>query len=193
MEQRKLKRKKIIETSIRLFIKNGFHGTPTSLIAKESGVANGTLFNYFKTKDVLINEVFKEVKMEQKLFIIKGLSEELKLKEKLKRIWENIIIWGIENPDKRKFLEYISNSYYISDITKAKVKKNYKFLFEIFEEIIEKKQLKNTTSLMLILNFIGKCIFTGKYFHITKSKYDRDLVMESFERFCKGLEITEED
>ena len=73
MEQRKLKRKKIIETSIRLFIKNGFHGTPTSLIAKESGVANGTLFNYFKTKDVLINEVFKEVKMEQKLFIIKGV------------------------------------------------------------------------------------------------------------------------
>ena len=66
MDNKAKKRKKIIEISLKLFVERGFHGTPTSLIAKEAGIANGTLFNYFKTKDILINEVYKEIKLKQK-------------------------------------------------------------------------------------------------------------------------------
>ena len=56
------KRKKIISTALRLFITQGFQGTPTSQIAKVSRVATGTLFHYFKTKDDLIEAVFLECK-----------------------------------------------------------------------------------------------------------------------------------
>ena len=193
MDNKKKKRKKIIEVAIKLFVERGFHGTPTSLIAKESGIATGTLFNYFKTKDILINEIFIEIKLEQKEIILKDLEAAKTSKMKLKKIWNNLIVWEIENPEKRKFVNYFSNSNFISDNTRTDMQKNYKFLLDIFREIIEKKGMENINELMLILNFMGACIFTGKYFHITKEVYDEKISNEPFERFCKSIELSDED
>ena len=53
---------KILEAALQLFTSKGFHGTPTSEIAKTAGVANGTLFHYFKTKEELINNLYLHVK-----------------------------------------------------------------------------------------------------------------------------------
>ncbi|MDD3246000.1 MAG: TetR/AcrR family transcriptional regulator [Methanosarcina sp.] len=49
------KRTAIIETALKLFTERGFHGTSTAQISKEAGVATGTLFNYFPTKEDLVN------------------------------------------------------------------------------------------------------------------------------------------
>jgi AcrR family transcriptional regulator len=187
------KRKRIIEIATKLFVERGFHGSPTSLIAKESGIATGTLFNYFKTKDILINEIFKEIKKEQKKAILNGVEKEIMLKGKLNKIWNNIIVWGIKNPEKRKFIEYFSNSSYISDETKIEIQNNYKFLLDIFREIIANKEITNTNELMLLFNFIGSCLFTGRYFYITKEDFDFDKSNEPFERFCKSIDLTERD
>ena len=193
MDNREKKRKKIIDVSLQLFIKNGFHGTPTSLIAKKSGVATGTLFNYFKTKDILINEIFKEIKLEQKKNILKDISGIKTSKMKLNKIWNNLILWGLDNSDKKKFLEYFSNSYYISDDTRIEINKNFKFLLDIFRDIINKKGIKEINELMLILNFMGACVFTCKYFYLANEAYDKKLSNKAFERFCKGIELTDED
>ena len=193
MDKKEKKRKHIIDVAIKLFIKHGFNGTPTSLIAKESKIATGTLFNYFKTKDILINEIFREVKLEQKKYILNSIERENGLKNKLKKIWINLIIWGLEQPEKKKFLEYVNNSYRITEHTKSEVKKNYEFLFEIFREIKDKKSLKKVDEVMLILNFTASCIYTGKYFEFMDKKYDEKIVLESFERFCKSIDLTEED
>ncbi|MCI6737889.1 MAG: TetR/AcrR family transcriptional regulator [Intestinibacter sp.] len=48
------KRKKILETSIDLFAKNGYSNTSTSEIAKIAGVAEGTIFKHFGTKENLL-------------------------------------------------------------------------------------------------------------------------------------------
>ena len=37
-------------------------GAPTSLIAKRAGVAEGTLFRYFPTKDGLLNALYLDIK-----------------------------------------------------------------------------------------------------------------------------------
>ena len=56
------KREAILKTALNLFTERGFHNTPTSLIAKEAGVATGTLFHYFKNKEILINELYLHIK-----------------------------------------------------------------------------------------------------------------------------------
>ena len=53
-------RSKIITTSRVFFLENGYDNTSTSKIAKEVGIAEGTLFNYFKTKTDLFLEVMAE-------------------------------------------------------------------------------------------------------------------------------------
>lgn len=41
-----------------------FRATPTSAISKAAGVAEGTLFTYFKTKDDLVNALYRAIKFE---------------------------------------------------------------------------------------------------------------------------------
>ena len=46
------KQKAVMEAALKLFTEKGFHGTPTSKIAKDAKVATGTLFHYFKTHGI---------------------------------------------------------------------------------------------------------------------------------------------
>lgn len=47
-------RQKILDTARRLFADNGFQATTTRDIAVAAGIATGTLFNYFQTKEAII-------------------------------------------------------------------------------------------------------------------------------------------
>jgi AcrR family transcriptional regulator len=63
------KKKKIIESAIKLFAKDGFHATSMQNIADEIGVAKGSLYLQFKSKEELLlsilehyqNEMFESV------------------------------------------------------------------------------------------------------------------------------------
>ena len=62
-EDRDRKKTAIAGAAARLFTERGFHGTPTSLIAREAGISNGTLFHYFPTKEELINFAYFDIEV----------------------------------------------------------------------------------------------------------------------------------
>jgi AcrR family transcriptional regulator len=53
-ETRAATRKRILDAARRLFADNGFEATTTRDIAQAAGIATGTLFNYFATKDAIV-------------------------------------------------------------------------------------------------------------------------------------------
>ncbi len=59
-EIREKSRKLIIETALRLFSANGFHSTSINKIAKEAGIVVGLIYNYFKSKEDLLDQIFKD-------------------------------------------------------------------------------------------------------------------------------------
>jgi len=60
-EQKKQETKKtILEAAKDEFIKNGFLNTNTKTIADKAGVAHGTLFLHFKTKNILMEKVLED-------------------------------------------------------------------------------------------------------------------------------------
>jgi AcrR family transcriptional regulator len=58
------KRNAILDAATRLFAERGLTAAPTSEISKQAGVAEGTLLTYFKTKDDLVNALYRKVKLE---------------------------------------------------------------------------------------------------------------------------------
>ena len=51
------KEKRILEAAISIFNKKGFSATTTNEIAKQAGVAEGTIFRYFKTKKDILSSL----------------------------------------------------------------------------------------------------------------------------------------
>ena len=56
------KRAAILETTLDLLSERGFHDTPMSMIARQSGVSTGIIYHYFDGKDELMDELYKEIK-----------------------------------------------------------------------------------------------------------------------------------
>ena len=52
------KREAVMRAALELVGEHGFHGSPMAMIASRAGVAAGTIYRYFESKDVLIMETY---------------------------------------------------------------------------------------------------------------------------------------
>ncbi len=84
------KKQSILDASLRLFVENGFHGTSTAEIAKTAGVATGTLFHYFKTKEELINSLYLHAKGGMLNEISGKYDDKISFKENIKIVMAKI-------------------------------------------------------------------------------------------------------
>lgn len=50
----------IIEAAIKVIADNGYHGSQVSKIAREAGVAEGTIYLYFENKEDILISIFRE-------------------------------------------------------------------------------------------------------------------------------------
>ncbi|MGE6628952.1 TetR/AcrR family transcriptional regulator [Bacillus sp. NPDC077027] len=76
MKQKRPKYMQIIDAAVVVIAENGYHQSQVSKIAKQAGVADGTIYLYFKNKEDILISLFKE-KMGQ---FIERMEEEIKQK-----------------------------------------------------------------------------------------------------------------
>ncbi|MGN7469535.1 TetR/AcrR family transcriptional regulator [Brevibacillus sp. SAFN-007a] len=70
------KQRNILRASVKLFAEKGFHASSTSEIAKEAGVAEGTIFRHYKSKkDILLAVVAPVLVKFAAPFILKDVRE----------------------------------------------------------------------------------------------------------------------
>jgi len=82
------KRPRILEAAVRVFAKNGFHATRVSDVARAAGVADGTIYLYFKSKDELLESLFEDRVEKLLSYIRRELPKLPGAPEKLRRIIE---------------------------------------------------------------------------------------------------------
>jgi AcrR family transcriptional regulator len=96
------KRNAILDAATRLFAERGLSAAPTSEISKQAGVAEGTLFTYFKTKDDLINVLYREIKLELADAMMSDFPRKKNVRTRLRHVWDRYVNWGIANSKQRK-------------------------------------------------------------------------------------------
>jgi AcrR family transcriptional regulator len=103
------KRSAILAAAARIIVTQGL-GASTAAIAKEAGVANGSLFTYFETKTELLNRLYVELKSEMAAAAMAGLDPETGLREQMLLLWTNWMRWAVESPEKRRALAQLGVS-----------------------------------------------------------------------------------
>src|SRR4051812_2415842 len=54
------RRGELLEAAVRVFARKGFHGSRVGDIAEEAGVAHGLLYHYFRSKDEVLETIFRD-------------------------------------------------------------------------------------------------------------------------------------
>jgi AcrR family transcriptional regulator len=129
------KRERIIASAGRLFGEKGYHNTTTAEIAEAAGVAAGTIYIYFSSKEELLVAVFEEFLGLHIQRLREGVARESTPEAKLRRL----ISLGLElmeaNPDSaRIFLSQLRQS---TAMIKMVAKRSSRVYKDIIEEILE--------------------------------------------------------
>jgi len=111
------KRNAILSAATRVFAESGL-GAPTSAISSAAGVAEGTLFTYFPTKDDLVNALYREIKLELADAMMSSFPRKKSLRTRIRHIWDSFVEWGAANPESRKFLALVEVSDRLIDEAK---------------------------------------------------------------------------
>jgi len=83
------KRSAILDAATRVIVTQGL-SAPTAGIAKEAGVANGSLFTYFETKADLFNQLYLDLKAEMASAAMKNFPEKATLRDQVvSTVWRN--------------------------------------------------------------------------------------------------------
>jgi AcrR family transcriptional regulator len=125
-----------------LLVKNGFDGTPTSKIAAQAGVSNGTLFHYYKTKDQLIITLYNEIKAELADYLSAQISEQDNLEAKLKKTFIHSLYWALDNREKFYYVQQFHFSPHLAKISTQVVEQQSRFHLQLISEGIQAKVLK---------------------------------------------------
>jgi TetR/AcrR family transcriptional regulator, fatty acid metabolism regulator protein len=80
------KRERILEAAIKVFAAEGFYNAKVSQIAHEAGVADGTIYLYFKSKDDLLINLFEDRMERVNANLREAIDTESTATARLKRI-----------------------------------------------------------------------------------------------------------
>ncbi len=126
------KREDIIKATTLLFYEKGLSATPMSAIAKEANVGMGTIYNYFPTKEQLINELYLILKEKQANYVLHELEKvkDFSVKMKLLIIWERIVDYYIHFTQEAILLEQLS---FLPNLDKETQEKGKEYFTEVFK------------------------------------------------------------
>lgn len=136
------KKDEILKAALRLFTESGFHATPTSKIASEAGVANGTLFHYFKTKDDLILALYTKHQNELRLFIDRHTTKNNSIDSTFHAFYISTINWIYENQTAFQFILQFHQSPFYQLIPREYISQNESFLVELLQKGLNEGAIK---------------------------------------------------
>src|SRR5882672_2259663 len=91
----------------------------TALISSTAGVSEGSLFTYFKTKDELLNALYREIRLDLADAVLGGFPRKMSIRSRLEHVFSRYVAWGVEHPAARKALKQIHMSNAITEETRA--------------------------------------------------------------------------
>ncbi|MDB4924405.1 TetR/AcrR family transcriptional regulator [Mucilaginibacter sp.] len=163
------KKQQILSAALRLFVANGFDGTPTAKIAIEAAVANGTLFYHYKTKEELIVSLYNQLKEEQANYILPIISGPGFITDKFRNIFIQSVHWALSNPDKFYYIQQFNFSPHLAQVPKEVLKQQTIIYADFIEEGVKRKLLKQQDPDLIIALFNGQVY--GIYHYLTSGEF----------------------
>lgn len=184
------KREKLLQTALELFVSQGFNDTPTSKIAKEAGIATGTLFYFFSTKDDLIISLYLKLKGQAAENINVALTKVKSTKEVIKTYYQESLKWSLCNPNEFLFLAQFSNSPYQKKIGMEEISFQTAPVLQVFRLAIEEQQIADMDVHLLYALISNQVFGVNQYLSLNKftKKEQYNIIEDTFLLFWKMIE-----
>ena len=181
------KRNAIIDAATHLFAERGLTAAPTSEISKQAGVAEGTLFTYFKTKDDLINALYREIKLELADAMMSDFPRKKNVRTRLRHVWDRYVNWGIANSKQRKALAQLQVSEVVTKESKDAGGAPFVEFQTMIRDAIEQRIFRNDLPAELISKSLAALVEATIDLTVSNPSKAKDYRDSGFQMFWVGV------
>jgi TetR/AcrR family transcriptional regulator, repressor of fatR-cypB operon len=119
------KRTALLDAALEVFSERGVDGVAVPEISRRAGVATGTIYRYFPSKEALVNELYREKKTALGRRLNEGFDRKAEPKAVFAEFWRRLVAFAREEPCAYRFLELQDHRPYLD---KASLKLERKVL-----------------------------------------------------------------
>jgi len=171
------KREKILEAALKLLVENGIHAVPMSAIAKVAHTGMGTIYNYFSSKDVLINAIYVDIKQKEE-YLLCHVSTEEPLKTQFENYYLEVIHFYITNPLFFKFMQQMQASPIITKESKEVGYEAIRFVIHLLEKG-QKERVIKAIEIHELLQFLGGTVLSYLRWYFSQENVDKSQSLQN--------------
>ena len=162
------KRTAILDAALELFVERGYYGTAVPAVAERAGVGAGTIYRYFKSKEDLVNTLYRQIKHSLATFVLGGVDQDTPPREIFRQLWFRLAEFAKKYPQGFAFIELHHHASYLDaesqaiearilDLTRA-------FIMRLQVEKVVKPIAPMTLMIIVYWSFIGltRCAQEGR-------------------------------
>lgn len=177
----------VFDAARSLVREKGLAGITMCEIAREAGVATGTLYIYFDSKEKLINQLFTACREASAESYFENYDAAAPFAEGFRTVWMNILRFRVKNFDDVVFMDQCYHSPFINDCTSKLTRQMIHPLFTLIERGRDEKVLKNTDTLTLLTFMFGSIHEAVKNAHYSRKPLKKKDVETLFAMCWDGM------
>jgi len=144
----------IARATFTLVEQTGLSGLTMAAIAREAGLATGTLYVYFKSKEELLVALYERAKTETAASLMQGDDPSAPFRTRFQRMWTNWLEHRLDSYAQVVFLEQYYNSPWFTEESRNLSARLFKDWVDLIETAKAQQILKDVPTPML-LNTLG--------------------------------------
>lgn len=108
-------RNRILDAALDLFEEQGFDATAVPEVAKRAGVATGSIYRYFESKDDLVNALYRTWKQRYYEVVLTEPPARATAREAFSHYWRRMASFAKSYPQAARFLDLHHHRDYLAD------------------------------------------------------------------------------
>jgi AcrR family transcriptional regulator len=185
------KRGAILGAATRLIARLGLHNTPMSALAREAGVATGTLYLYFPSKEAMINALYLELHRDREVTIAAASQSDEPTPEvshpELWRPWHALARWHLDNPEASSVLHQCQASGILTAETRAIEEREQAERFPRFEDIVASGKLRDMPRQVFWALFAGPVLVLAQLRDAGELEVTDEVLRATYEGVCRSV------
>jgi len=150
---------RILEAAVTVFANSGFHESTISQIARAAGVADGTIYLYFKNKDDILVHFFNYKTRQVFARFREEVDQAMTAVDKLR----NLIRRHLDEFQKDRFMAvlYQAETHRTNRLAEEQIREMHKMYLDLIAEIVEQGQVEGSIRRDLYVGLVKRYIIGG--------------------------------
>jgi AcrR family transcriptional regulator len=185
------KRDAILTAALGVISKFGLHNAPMSAVARDAGVAVGTVYLYFPSKEAMINALYLDVLADRQRVLVGGDPSTAPVpgssRASLWESWHGVARWHLDHEKASNLIQQCRASGIISDETRAAEQELEVAGLALFEDAIARNLVRDLSRYVFWALFMGPIQALAQMRDAGEVVVTEELLRATFDGVCRSV------